>query len=310
MTQPRTDRWRWHAHNARLGETLGKPENDGWRRRWYIIIFEAETRAGRRFDELLLLAIIASVLVVMLDSMPSVRERAGTLFTVLEWLFTLLFTAEYVMRILVVRKPWRYVLSFYGIIDFVSILPTWLAIFAPEMAYLVDVRLLRLLRVFRVLKLTLYFEEAQVLLRALVNARRKIFVFLGTVFIITIILGTVMYVVEGPEHGFTSIPVSMYWAVVTLTTTGFGDLVPKTPLGQFITSLTILLGYSIIAFPTGIIGAELVSSMRQGAPATPPTPLSRTCTHCTTEGHDTDAAFCKRCGTKLPPHHTETANSQ
>jgi voltage-gated potassium channel len=166
------------------------------------------------------------------------------------------------------------------------------------------VRLLRLLRVFRVLKLTIYFEEAQVLLRALVNARRKIFVFLGTVFIITIILGTVMYVVEGPQHGFTSIPVSMYWAVVTLTTTGFGDLVPRTPLGQFITSLTILLGYSIIAFPTGIIGAELVNTMRERSPKT------RICTHCATEGHDADAVFCKRCATKLPPLSTETARSQ
>jgi voltage-gated potassium channel len=302
MNPSRSDRW--HAHNARLAAYLGKPQHEGWRRRWYTIVFEAETPAGRRFDELLLVAIVASVLVVMLDSIPSARDRAGTLFAVLEWLFTLLFTAEYVMRILVVRKPLRYVLSFYGIIDFISILPTWLAIFTPELAYLLDVRLLRLLRVFRVLKVTVYFEEAQVLLRALVNARHKIFVFLGTVFIITIILGTVMYVVEGPQHGFTSIPVSMYWAVVTLTTTGFGDLVPRTPLGQFITSITILLGYSIIAFPTGIIGAELVTSMRQSSPS------RRACTHCATEGHDADAAFCKRCGSKLPPNPTETARSE
>ncbi|ANA32843.1 ion transporter [Ralstonia mannitolilytica] len=300
---PRTARNRWHAHNARLGEYLGKPES-GWRARWYVIIFEAETRAGRLFDLTLLGAILASVLVVMLDSLPSVSGRAGTVFTVLEWLFTLLFTAEYVMRILVVRRPWRYVLSFYGVIDFISILPTWLAIFVPELAYLLDVRLLRLLRIFRILKITVYFEEAQILLRALLNARHKIFVFLGTVFIITIILGTVMYVVEGPQHGFTSIPVSMYWAVVTLTTTGFGDLVPRTPLGQFITSMTILLGYSIIAFPTGIIGAELVSTMRQSSSS------PRTCTHCGTEGHDADAAFCKRCGTKLPPHPTQTAHSE
>ncbi|CAJ0712029.1 ion transporter [Ralstonia mannitolilytica] len=300
---PRTARNRWHAHNARLGEYLGKPES-GWRARWYVIIFEAETRAGRLFDLTLLGAILASVLVVMLDSLPSVSGRAGTVFTVLEWLFTLLFTAEYVMRILVVRRPWRYVLSFYGVIDFISILPTWLAIFVPELAYLLDVRLLRLLRIFRILKITVYFEEAQILLRALLNARHKIFVFLGTVFIITIILGTVMYVVEGPQHGFTSIPVSMYWAVVTLTTTGFGDLVPRTPLGQFITSMTILLGYSIIAFPTGIIGAELVSTMRHSSSS------PRTCTHCGTEGHDADAAFCKRCGTKLPPHPTQTAHSE
>ena len=309
---PRNSRNRWHAHNARLGEYLGKPES-GWRARWYTVIFEADTRAGRLFDLTLLGAILASVLVVMLDSLPSVSGRAGTLFTVLEWLFTLLFTAEYAMRILVVRRPWRYVLSFYGVIDFISILPTWLAIFVPELAYLLDVRLLRLLRIFRILKITVYFEEAQILLRALLNARHKIFVFLGTVFIITIILGTVMYVVEGPQHGFTSIPVSMYWAVVTLTTTGFGDLVPRTPLGQFITSMTILLGYSIIAFPTGIIGAELVNTMREesgsgSASAAPP--QTRACSGCTLERHDTDAAFCKRCGTRLPLLPTETAGSQ
>ncbi|MCY1227540.1 Ion transport protein [compost metagenome] len=238
-------------------------------------------------------------MVVMLDSLPAVNNRLGRLFTVLEWMFTLFFTAEYMMRILVVRRPWRYVFSFYGIIDFVSIMPTWLAFFLPELHFLIDVRLLRLLRVFRILKLTVYFEEAEILYRALVNSRRKIFVFLGTVFIITVILGTVMYVVEGPQHGFTSIPVSMYWAVVTLTTTGFGDMVPKTPLGQFITSLTILLGYGIIAFPTGIVGAELAASILK-RPLT-----TRTCTHCLTEGHEPDAGYCKHCGSQLPEYQND-----
>ena len=212
--------------NALNRQRLGQPES-GWRQRWYTIIFEADTRQGRLFDEVLLVAIVASVLVVMLDSTPSIHARFGTLFTVLEWMFTLLFTAEYCMRLAVVRRPLRYALSFYGIIDFISIMPTWASFFVPELAFLIDVRLLRLLRVFRILKLTVYFEEAEILARALSNSRRKIFVFLGTVFIITVILGTVMYVVEGPENGFTSIPLSMYWAIVTLTTTGFGDIVPR-----------------------------------------------------------------------------------
>lgn len=284
--------------NARLRQRLGQPEA-GWRQRWYTIIFEADTRQGRLFDIVLLIAIVTSVAIVMLDSVPSINARAGRTFTLLEWMFTLLFTAEYVMRLLVVRRPLRYAFSFFGIIDFISIIPTWAAFFVPELAFLIDVRLLRLLRVFRILKLTVYFEEAQILAMALSNSRRKIFVFLGTVFIITIILGTIMYVVEGPQHGFTSIPVSMYWAIVTLTTTGFGDIVPRTPVGQFITSLTILLGYGIIAFPTGIVGAELAASIIR-RPLT-----TRSCEHCLTEGHDPDAGFCKHCGTVLPAYQAE-----
>ncbi|WP_454764903.1 ion transporter [Cupriavidus campinensis] len=284
--------------NALNRQRLGQPES-GWRQRWYTIIFEADTRQGRLFDITLLAAIVASVAVVMLDSVPAINARAARMFTALEWMFTLLFTAEYVMRLLVVRRPLRYALSFFGVIDFISIIPTWAAFFVPELAFLIDVRLLRLLRVFRILKLTVYFEEAQVLAQALANSRRKIFVFLGIVFIITVILGTVMYVVEGPQHGFTSIPVSMYWAIVTLTTTGFGDMVPKTPIGQFITSLTILLGYGIIAFPTGIVGAELAASIIR-RPLT-----TRSCEHCLTEGHDPDADFCKHCGTTLAAYQVE-----
>ncbi|MEN7528533.1 MULTISPECIES: ion transporter [unclassified Cupriavidus] len=285
--------------NALNRQRLGQPES-GWRQRWYTIIFEADTRQGRLFDVVLLVAIMASVAVVMLDSIPRINARFGTLFTVLEWMFTLLFTAEYIMRLSVVRRPLRYVFSFYGIIDFISIMPTWASFFVPELAFLIDVRLLRLMRVFRILKLTVYFEEAEVLARALSNSRRKIFVFLGTVCIITVILGTVMYVVEGPEHGFTSIPLSMYWAVVTLTTTGFGDIVPRTPIGQFITSLTILLGYGIIAFPTGIVGAELAASIIK-RPLT-----TRCCEHCLTEGHEPDANYCKHCGTALPEYQSDS----
>nr|WP_315598421.1 ion transporter [uncultured Cupriavidus sp.] len=285
--------------NALNRQRLGQPES-GWRQRWYTIIFEADTRQGRLFDVALLIAIVASVAVVMLDSIPSIHERMGPFFTVLEWMFTLLFTAEYIMRLSVVKRPLRYAFSFYGVIDFISIMPTWASFFVPELAFLIDVRLLRLMRVFRILKLTVYFEEAEILARALSNSRRKIFVFLGTVFIITVILGTVMYVVEGPEHGFTSIPLSMYWAIVTLTTTGFGDIVPKTPVGQFITSLTILLGYGIIAFPTGIVGAELAASIIK-RPLT-----TRSCEHCLTEGHEPDARFCKHCGTVLPEYQSDS----
>jgi len=281
-----------------LEQRLGRPES-GWREHWYTIIFEADTRAGRLFDVIVLIAILASVAVVVIDSIPAFHSRISQQLTALEWMFTLFFTAEYAMRVLVVRRPWRYIFSFFGVIDFISIMPTWLAFFVPELAFLIDVRLLRLLRVFRILKLTVYFEEAQLLYQALANSRRKIFVFLGTVSIITVILGTLMYVVEGPAHGFTSIPVSMYWAVVTLTTTGFGDMVPRTPLGQFITSLTILLGYGIIAFPTGIVGAELAANIIRGRVTT------RTCPHCLTEGHEPDASFCKHCGTELPPYQAE-----
>ncbi|NOV25269.1 ion transporter [Cupriavidus necator] len=294
---PENPRRRQHQE-AVVRQRLGQPEA-GWRQRWYTIIFEADTREGRSFDVALLIAIVASVMIVMLDSLPAMSQRLGGAFTALEWMFTLLFTAEYAMRMLVVRRPWRYALSFYGIIDFISIMPTWLAFFVPELHFLIDVRLLRLMRVFRILKLTVYFEEAEILYRALVNSRRKIFVFLAAVFIITVILGTVMYVVEGPEHGFHSIPVSMYWAVVTLTTTGFGDMVPKTALGQFITSLTILLGYGIIAFPTGIVGAELAASIMK-RPLT-----TRSCTHCLTEGHEPDAQYCKHCGSRLPDYQND-----
>ncbi|MBV8270966.1 MAG: ion transporter [Cupriavidus sp.] len=285
--------------NARIRQRLGQPES-GWRQHWYTIIFEADTRPGRLFDVVLLVAIVASVAVVMLDSIQAIHVRLGTLFTALEWLFTVLFTAEYIMRLSVVRRPLRYMFSFYGVIDFLSIIPTWASFFVPELAFLIDVRLLRLLRVFRILKLTVYFEEAEILMLALSNARRKIFVFLGTVLIITVILGTIMYVVEGPTHGFTSIPISMYWAIVTLSTTGFGDMVPKTPIGQFITSITILLGYGIIAFPTGIIGAELAASIIK-RPLT-----TRSCENCLTEGHEPDASFCKHCGTGLPVYQVES----
>lgn len=274
--------------------TFGMSEREGWRQHWYTIIFEADTPAGRNFDLWLLAAIAASVAVVILDSVAEVRAVIGLPLRILEWCFTLLFTLEYVVRLMVVQRPLRYALSLYGVVDLLAVLPTYLAFFFPELYALIDVRLLRLLRIFRIMKIPLYFDEAQVLMRALAAAHRKILVFLAAVGIIVVILGTIMYVVEGPEHGFRNIPVSIYWAVVTLSTTGFGDLVPRTAVGQFITSVTIMLGYGIIAFPTGILGAELAATMlRRHVTA-------RRCAACLTEGHETDALYCRRCGAELP----------
>lgn len=273
---------------------FGRPDH-GWRRRMYAILVDAETDAARRFNAAMLSAIIASVAVVMLDSVEAVRARELLVLDILEWFFTLLFTAEYVVRLLCVERPLRYALSFFGIIDLVSILPTYLGLLLPGFHVLVDVRLLRMLRIFRIVKLPLYFNESQVLWRGLVRSRHRIMVFLGVVLILVVLLGTVMYLVEGPSNGFTSIPVSMYWAVVTMTTTGYGDIHPKTPLGQFITSLAILLGYGVIAFPAAMVGAEAATATRQVR--RPP----RVCLQCHSDGHSMDAAYCRHCGEPLPP---------
>jgi voltage-gated potassium channel len=278
-----------------LKRDFGRPGH-GWRRRLYVIAFEADTDTARRFNTFLLSAIIASVAVVVLDSIEAVRARELAALDILEWIFTLLFTAEYIGRLLCVERPLRYALSFFGVVDLVSILPTYLAFFLPGFHVLVDVRLLRTLRIFRILKLPLYFDESQVLWRALVRSRHRIMVFLGVVLILIVVLGTIMYLVEGPSNGFTSIPVSMYWAVVTMTTTGYGDIHPKTPLGQFITSLAILFGYGVIAFPAGMVGVEMATAMQQKKQRP-----SRACSHCNAKGHDSDAIFCKHCGEQLPP---------
>jgi len=274
-----------------LGEELGRPET-GWRRRLYVIIFEADTRAGRLFDVLLIVAILASVLVVMIDSVESVRARHGLLLGFLEWTFTLLFTAEYLTRLLVVKKPLRYATSFFGIIDLLAILPSYLSLFLAGTHYLVDVRALRLLRIFRVLKLSPYINEANIIVQALVASRRKIAVFLTTVMIAVVILATLMYLVEGPANGYTSIPISVYWAIVTLTTVGYGDISPHTPFGQVIASVVMILGYGILAVPTGIVTAELTTRAMQR-------PTTRTCQNCLTEGLDADSVYCKHCGHEL-----------
>ena len=246
---------------------FGRPEAS-WRLRVYTIIFESDTRAGRLFDLLLITLVLASVAVVILDSVQSITARHDTLFEVLEWGFTLLFTVEYLLRLACVRHPWRYAISFFGIVDLLAVLPTYLVFFVPEINSLINVRLLRLLRIFRILKLSEYVSELAFLGAALRSSRRKIGVFLGFVLITVAVLGTVMYVVEGPENGFTSIPVAMYWGVTTMTTVGFGDITPKTDLGRFIASFMMLLGWGILAVPTGIVTAEM-TARRIGRPVAP-----------------------------------------
>jgi len=270
----------------------------GWRARLHRIIFGIDTRAGRAFDIGLVAAILLSILVVVLDSVPSIRVRHAELMNVLEWGFTLLFTAEYLARLVTVRQPLRYALSFYGIIDLLSVLPTYVSLLVPGSEALLDIRILRLLRVFRIFKLTLYIEEYTRLAEALAASRRKIMVFLSVVVMAVLILGTVMYVVEGPENGYTSIPTAMYWAIVTMTTVGYGDITPHTPLGKGIASFMMLLGWGILAVPTGIVTAEMTarrSDRRHGAPR-----QLRTCEDCGSGGHEAAARYCKDCGTELP----------
>ena len=268
----------------------------GWRLRMYTVIFEAETRAGRRFDLALIAAVLTSVTVVMLDSVASISARYGTFFDVLEFFFTGLFTIEYVARLLCVRQPLRYARSFFGVIDLLSVLPTYLALVLPGLHSLIDVRILRLLRVFRVLKLGAYVAEYRALGTALAASRRKITVFLFFVMMVVLLMGTLMYLVEGPENGFTSIPLGIYWAVTTMTTVGFGDLAPRTDLGRFIAALQMLLGWGILAVPTGIVSAEFTAQRVRREPTT------RTCHECLSEGHEAAAVFCKDCGARLPPY--------
>jgi voltage-gated potassium channel len=281
-----------HSESA---ERFGTPMSS-LRRRVYTIIFEADTRAGRLFDLLLIVAILASVLVVILDSVQANADRYGDVFDVLEWGFTLLFTAEYLLRLACVRRPWRYATSFFGIVDLLAVLPTYLTFFVPGVHALIDVRMLRLLRIFRVLKLGAYVSEFGFLGAALMASRRKIVVFIGFVLVMVAILGTAMYVIEGPANGFTSIPMAIYWGITTVTTVGFGDITPKTDLGRFIAAFMMLMGWGILAVPTGIVTAEM-TARRFARPVT-----TRTCPDCLTEGHDADARFCKNCGKPLPAY--------
>ena len=274
---------------------FGKP-GPGLRERVYTIVFEAETRAGRLFDLALIGAILLSVTVVVLSSVESIALRHGQLLTVLEWFFTFLFSVEYCVRLSCIKHPLRYAKSFFGIIDLLAILPSYVGLVIPGAHVLLDVRILRLLRMFRILKLTSYVHEYGLLGRALMASRRKILIFLSVVMMIVFLLGSVMYVVEGPDNGFTSIPTAVYWAISTVTTVGFGDITPKTDLGRAIASLMMLLGWGILAVPTGIISSEITAQRNERRPTT------RTCTECMTEGHAPDAGFCKHCGAALPPY--------
>ncbi len=233
---------------------FGKPDA-GLRRTLYNVIFESDTGAGRLFDQILIYTVLLSIFVVILDSVPSIAARYGALFNVLEWGFTLLFSAEYLARLYCVRRPLRYATSFFGVIDLISVLPTYLALIVPEAHLFIDVRVLRLLRMFRVFKLIGFVSEYQALGKALAASRRKILVFLSFVLMVALIMATIMVVVEGPQNGFTSIPTAMYWAVTTITTVGFGDITPKTDLGRFFSSILMLLGWGVLAVPTGIVTA-------------------------------------------------------
>jgi voltage-gated potassium channel len=270
---------------------FGRPSG-GWRRRWFSVIFESDTPAGRRFDISLLVVIAASVVVVLLESVPEVVRSYADTFLVLEWTFTILFTAEYVARLACVDRPLRYARSFFGLVDLASVLPMYVATLVPGLHVLIDIRILRMLRAFRILKLTEYVREYSSLGEALYASRRKISVFLSVVAMLVVVLGTVMYVIEGPAHGFTSIPVSIYWAITTMTTVGFGDIAPRTTAGRAVASVVMLLGWGILAVPTGIVTAEMTSRRLSIVD------LARACPSCGAAAA-ADARFCHRCGTAL-----------
>jgi voltage-gated potassium channel len=264
-----------------------------WRSRLHNTIYESNTVAGKVFDVTLLILIISSIVVVMLDSLNSYHVRYGRIFNVLEWIFTGLFTLEYILRLISIKRPWRYVISFFGFIDLLAIIPSYLSIFLVGAQSLLVLRALRLLRVFRIFKLTHFLTEMDFLKTALTTSLKKITIFMLVVLSLVIILGSVMYLVENGENGFTSIPDSIYWAVVTITTVGYGDIAPVTPMGKFIASVMMFIGYGIIAVPTGIITTEMAIAERRRKHG------HETCPGCGREGHDKDALFCKFCGTLL-----------
>lgn len=265
--------------------------NTSIKHRIHEIIYEADTNAGKLFDVILLIAILASILFVMLESVQSINDEYGELLNIGEWIITGLFSIEYILRIISIKKPWKYIFSFYGVIDFLSTIPKYLSLILVGSHNLAALRALRLLRVFRILKVTRYIGESNRLLIALKSSRAKIAVFLLFVLILCIILGTIMYMIEGAENGFTSIPRSVYWAIVTLTTVGYGDIAPGTPLGQLIASAIMILGYAIIAIPTGIVGSEMMKNNIQTN--------TQACQNCLRDKHRDDADFCYHCGDKL-----------
>lgn len=255
------------------------------------IIFESDTKAGKVFDIMLLVTISFSVVIVMLNSVSSLHDKHGDLFLSIEWIITIIFTIEYFLRIYAEKKPLKYIFSFYGIIDLLSILPTYISLFLTGTHFLIVIRMLRLMRIFRIFKLARYVRASNVLLSVFINSRRKILVFLEVVLIIVVITGALMYLVEGPKTGFTSIPKSIYWAIVTITTVGYGDIAPQSVLGQTIASMLMLLGYAIIAVPTSILGSEFIKVKSRKN--------TQVCQNCHFSEHDDDAKYCKVCGEEL-----------
>lgn len=277
-----------------MASPLENPPLSPWREKLRVIIFEADTPAGKAFDVGLLAAILLSVLAVMLDSVPALRGSHGELLDRAEWAFTLLFSVEYVLRLICSPRPLRYARSFFGVVDLLAILPTYLSLLIPGAESLAVIRGLRLLRIFRIFKLGQFLGEASLLRSALASSRHKITVFLGTITILVTILGTAMYLIEGEENGFTSIPTAIYWSIVTMTTVGYGDLAPTTVSGKLLASIVMILGYSIIAVPTGIVTAEIVEGAAASRRIT-----TRSCPNCLSEGHDRDAIYCKKCSAPL-----------
>ncbi len=271
-------------------DTIDQNTSTDWRDKIHEIIFEADTKFGKYFDIALLISILSSVIAVSLESVASIDAKYHSELVWIEWFFTILFSIEYILRIISVRKPSRYMTSFFGIVDLLAVAPTYLSLIFPGAQSLLVIRALRLLRIFRVFKLARYIGEAAVLQKAFMQSKTRIIVFLSTVFVLSAISGAGMYMVEGPESGFTSIPQSVYWAIVTLTSTGYGDIVPITTLGKIIAVFIMIMGYSLIIVPTGIMTTELV---RIGPVST------QACISCSKEGHDTDAKYCKFCGAEL-----------
>ncbi|MAY23024.1 MAG: ion transporter [Flavobacteriaceae bacterium] len=274
-----------------------KPQSK-WQKKLHDIIYEADTPAGKLFDVVLLILILLSVVFVMIESVKGLQPRVYHLLYIGEWVITIFFTIEYLLRIICVKKPARYIFSFYGVIDFLSTIPLYLSFILVGSNYLLTVRALRLLRVFRILKITRYIGEANKLSKALKDSRPKILVFLFAVLIVAVIAGTLMYLIEGEENGFTSIPRSIYWCIVTLTTVGFGDIAPATPLGQFLATVIMVLGYGIIAVPTGIVTAEYNKNKDYVHVNT------QACPNCNALKHRDDAKYCYECGEELNPNHS------
>jgi len=271
-----------------------KSRRSALQKRLYHIVFGTESTAGWTFDLALIVVILISVLVVMLDSIEEVHARHGVLLSRIEWGFTVLFTAEYLLRIWIAENRGAYLRSVYGIIDLLSIMPTYLALLVPQAAPLLVIRLIRVLRIFRVLRLFAYLREANELAGALRRSSRQIFVFFSMVVTLMVVFGCIMYVIEGPQNGFSNIPLSVYWAIVTVTTVGYGDVVPVTPTGRAVSAMAMLLGYAIIAVPTGIYTSNLVRARVQ-----PVESNTVNCPQCSRSGHQSDARYCRFCGAEL-----------